>query len=155
MLLKQLMEKLIGSTVLVQHEDRVFQKLGKCKFTPFQFAERFASYKYIVEFFDPDHGYIAAEITVGMVYHNQINLAIAKKLGAFDRSLIDDFDMCVGKFLVETFQVWNQKIAAYSIACTNSDLSSGRSSIQQLGFAFPDQIHGWFDVAHENLPFRS
>ena len=73
----------------------------------------------------------------------------------FHGSLIDDFDMCAGKCLVEALQVWNEKIAADRVARSYTDLTACGSSVQELGLALLDQIHGGLNMAHQDFALRS
>ena len=63
--------------------------------------------------------------------------------------------MCVGEFFVKTLQIWNQKIAANSIAGSNTDLSTGLGGgFDDLGFSAFDQVNGGFDMSKQNFTFR-
>ena len=155
MLLENLMEEFVGRTVFIEHQNRITQKLGKGQRLTFQFGKSTSCDKYVAEFFDAYRGCGSTEVIIRIVDNNEIYQPVLKKLCAFHGSLIDDFDMCAGKCLVEALQVWNEKIAADRVARSYTDLTACGSSIQELGLALLDQIHGGLNMAHQDFALRS
>ena len=92
---------------------------------------------------------------VRVVGYDQIDLTCFQKLYAFDRGLVDDFDMRARKVPMKPFQIRNKKIAADRIAGADPDLSSRGGGIKQLRLSPSDKMHCRFDVAEQDLPLGS
>ena len=153
-LLEYLMDEFVCGAVLVKHQDRIVQKLGEGKRFSFQLKKRLPGDKHITELFDPHSGRRGAEIIVRIVDYDQIHQSVLQETGTLHGSLVDDLDMRARESSVKTLQIRDEEIAADRVAGSDPYLPSGGSRVEKLCLPFLDEVHGRFDMAHEDLSLR-
>lgn len=155
MLLKEVVEKFTCGAFPGEHQNGIVQQLPEGELLMLQVKIAAVCKKDVLEFQDLFYMAGVLQTGIGIVGKNKIHLSVFKKIHAADGGLVGDFDVDIGKCLVEPAQIGYQYIAADRIAGPDAQLPSVQGmGFQNLVFPSLDEVDCGLDMAQEDLSLR-